>query len=195
MWVFGHPVVEEEELSVGEVEEKVYWAGDEGFRAGHSTIFNTITLNQAVLDPLDDRITNYVFLHEYGHTTVPWPLRMLFYAVWLTTVVGIFGAVFVVLTAIAEFLIGQSSLVAVAGRVVGTLIGAFLFGFVGYTFVRADELWADYVALQNLGVEEFKAIHEERESRDRDVSLLLKIHFWLSYPKPETVIRISEYRD
>lgn len=87
-------VSEVEYYRVGDIEREVYWVDSEDVSlAGQNTIFGTIILNRRELDKFHEEMTNYVFLHEVGHSkshlTIQYLLLMLQFLFTVASVIGI----------------------------------------------------------------------------------------------------------
>ena len=59
-----------------EISHPVVWVRSSNWRAGQY-MFGGIFLNEECLEELSNEVSNYVFLHEYGHGQPPFVLRLL----------------------------------------------------------------------------------------------------------------------
>jgi len=78
-------IIEVSEYTAGGVEGNVHWFDSDVSRAGHCTPINTILMNRRPLRDISERATDYVFLHELGHARQPLLMRIVLYALFIST--------------------------------------------------------------------------------------------------------------
>lgn len=180
-----------ENFEVEGVQERVFWFSDDSNFAGQTTLFNTIALNEEKLGDYSGNVRDYVFLHEYGHKLVPFPLRLLYFVLLFACAPAFIFAATGVVGIFLGALVRSGSIQFAVIYSLPTLIAACFFGFVTFVVFRVDEMWAENFALSRLGEERFLSSHEERERSQG--SRFMRLYSWFVYPKPETVVRVRNW--
>lgn len=178
------------EYSCEGVSRDVFWYDKpESKHAGHATPFNTILLNRGLLKDYPNELTEYVFLHEVGHTRVPTVLRIIFLPLFvfltLMALVAPVAAIAVIVdVATATGSIGPIFLATIAGSIVVML-------FVGLFVVLSwlDEGYAEFVAISHIGIESYRRCHNVYRP-DSGRGPIHRLVYRLRYPPPGLVIRV-----
>jgi len=171
--------------------ETVYWFESDSKMLGHCTPFNTILMNRKPMQKLSEDVSNYVFLHELGHTQPHFLLRMFFYLLMIP--IGLFAlfSPFVAIGQTVGTLIRTGSLYLTAVNLVAgitvVLIAVIPFSVLSWI----DEGYAELFYLNRVGEQEYLQVSEEiSETADR--SRLRRIFHKLRYPPPRFVIWVSK---
>lgn len=158
---------------------------------GHCTPFNTILMNRKALQELSEDVSNYVFLHELGHTQPHFLLRVFFYI--LMVPIGLFAlfSPFVAIGQTVGTLIRTGSLYLTAVNLVAGFIVILLVVLPFTVLSWIDEGYAELFYLNRVGEQEYLRVSQEiSETADR--SRLRSIFHKLRYPPPSLVIWISK---
>jgi len=169
----------------------VYWFESDSKNLGHCTPFNTILMNKKLLRELSEDVSNYVFLHELGHTQPHFLLRIFFYV--LMVPIGLFALVspFVAIGQTVGTLIRTGSLYPTAINLVAG-ITVFLIAVIPFAVLSwIDEGYAELFYLNRAGEQEYIRVSEEI-SETADKSRIRSIFHKLRYLPPRLVIWISK---
>lgn len=164
--------------------------------SGQATLYGTIILNSAI-NSYPTNLKNYILLHERGHLQMNLIIStILVMLIFASAVILLFGAFPLYFIAI----IGTFSKTFI--HPVAALIMAILFTLPFVVTQCLNEGYAEYKALQILGIEKFESAYKEMENirlknankKKTPFMRFIKILHFLSYPPKELTIAIYKMR-
>jgi Zn-dependent protease with chaperone function len=184
-------IQEVSEFSVAGVSREVYWFDSGSRKGGHTTPFNTVTMNRQLLEDLSDSARDYVFIHEVGHSKVGFPFNVLMYALLIPTLVMAMFSPFVAAATIFDTWISTNSFYSTITAAIAGIVIVIFFTGLFTTISWLSEGHAELYAVRKLGKEEYLQISEEiKEYADR--SRIRKVRHRVKYPPPRLVTWFSE---
>jgi hypothetical protein len=179
--------LDNETYTYSNIKEDVYWFSSRSSLVGQATPFNTITLNDYHLSNLPDFVTDYVFLHEVGHTRLPFPLRLIFYI--LALPLG-----FLAVSVVVSIPILPVSVYLDTGSIqamLNALLASFIFLVIGVlpfvVIVRLDEIHAELFAINRGGEALYRSSHDAIRTY-RSGSLRNRIRKGVFYPSTKFIL-------
>lgn len=150
-----------------------------------------ILVNELLFDEGNERLLDYIYLHEKGHQRSFIPKSLLGgIAQFIVSPFMLLVHLAVVLSALGTFM-GNVGLSPVAG-IENIVIGADLLVVIISVIVSyIGELNAEIYAKRILGQEEFLEAYNRLEDQLPDRNLLQRISFLLTHPIPELVLKVD----
>lgn len=175
-----------EEYSVGDLTKKVYWFNSDSNTAGQCVPFlNTIVMNEKCLEEYSQEFTDYVFLHEYGHSALGLVKSTVLNLIILPTGFLAFISLLLPITTLFLYLMTKSIIVTLIGFLVYAAIGVISSVIFSLPH-RLEEFRAEKFAIDRIGIENYRQLMEERRENSGR-SLTDKIQLLVLYP-PERLI-------
>jgi len=190
---FGGVSREETYRASGE-ERQVFWVDAEKWpAAGQCTLFGTIVLNEDRLGDVPDKVVDYVFLHEVGHTKPPTILNLLSILVRIPLgFLAIFG-VPVLIGRWLGFVLSAPDLDQFTMFSVATVIGILLILVPLVVIWWLDEGYADLFVVSKIGTHAYRHRYDKMNDH-ADRGLIGRFIRWLLYPDSDHVVWVANRR-
>ena len=157
-------------------------------------MFGGIFLNEQKLEEFSERVQDYVFLHEYGHSRLHLLIRLLSVAAQIViTVLTLLIAVSVPtlwVFGIIQFGLSQELIVYIIGS--SLVLGLAIISLIIVRWL--DEGYAELFAASKLGVSEYTEVRNEIYNK-RSSSSIRGIIFFIRYPPTRLVVYFARQKD
>lgn len=161
-------------------------------RAGHTSPFGTILLNENLFKKYSSNVRNIVFLHEVGHTKMNIFFIILFYilAIPILLFLLVSGLVLILIPFVIIIIIFKFGfhliyvLVPIIYSVLLCILSSALFLIISWI----DEGYAELFALRVAGVKNYFSAINEIKSKRKKFSILSRYFEFLQYPSPKIVV-------
>jgi len=178
-------ILDSERYQAYGVEERVYWVDSDVWWAGKYTLIREVFLNRKKLSEKSQRLRDYTFLHEAGHSRMSSIPTIIVFLLRFVSTLFLFGLPFtapVYLMQILQSPAGSRPEILVAYMILTVAIVSF------YSLIAwIDEGYAELFALSKIGPGKYQECHQEARE-NRNSGIMKSVWHRLTYPRPRLVL-------